>query len=101
MKSMNVLHFSARSFFSQCALQVIEACGQFANLNGRAGETGCRGVLTPKILELGRRKLGIADRMLDGLVPEVILNAARIVPRIGQRVAARVAQHVDVYREAK
>jgi hypothetical protein len=32
-------------------------------------------------------------------VPEVILNAARIVPRIGQRIATGVAQHVDVDRE--
>ena len=39
--------------------------------------------------------------MLDRFVPEVILNAPRIVAGIGQGVAAGVPQHVDVNREAK
>ena len=34
-------------------------------------------------------------------MPKPILNSARIVPRIRQRVAAGVAQHVGVHREAK
>ena len=36
MKSMNVLHFSARSFFSQCTLQVIEACGTCVDFHAQS-----------------------------------------------------------------
>src|SRR6516165_4988247 len=85
-------------------------------IRGNEGEMGtgsgwCAATLTPRdspvpilslcsteeVLELGRRQ----DRMLDGFVPKVILNSARIVPRIGQRVATGMPQHVDVNREAK
>ena len=56
-------------------------------------DVGIRGgpsSLTPEVLELRRRQFGIAHGVLDRLVPEVILNAPRIMPRIGQGVAAGV-----------
>src|SRR5262245_23441205 len=37
--------------------------------------------------------------MLDVLVAELGLQRPRIVPRIGQRIAAAVPQHVRVHRE--
>jgi hypothetical protein len=55
----------------------------------------------PEVLELGRCQLGIPDCVLDGFVPQVILNAPRIVACIGKGVAAGMPEHVDVNREAK
>src|SRR3974390_1472136 len=49
---------------------------------------------TPEVLELRRRQLGVPDRVLDRFMPEVVLNAARIVAGIGQGVAAGMPQHV-------
>jgi len=53
----------------------------------------------PEVLELGRCQLGIAHRMLDRLVPEVVLDLAGIVPRIGQRKAAGMPEHVEMNRK--
>jgi hypothetical protein len=50
--------------------------------------------LSPEILETIRRQLGVAHRVLDVLVPELCLQRPRVVSRIGEGVAAGVAQHV-------
>jgi len=44
------------------------------------------------------RKLGVADRVLDVLVPEVVLQGARIVAVVGQLEPAGMAEHVRVDR---
>ena len=53
--------------------------------------------ITPEILEPRRRQLRVAHRMLDIAVPEVSLQGARIVPFVGQRVTAGVAEHMRVH----
>ena len=50
----------------------------------------------PKILEPIRRQLGVPNRMLDVLVPEVLLQDAGVVAIVGQLEPAGVAQHVRV-----
>ena len=57
--------------------------------------------LAPEILKARRRQLGVADSVLDGPMPEPILNGARVVALVGKRVAAAVAEHVSMYREGK
>ena len=47
-------------------------------------------LLPPKVLEPGRRKLGIPHRVLDRSMAKPILDSPRIVPRIGQGIAAAV-----------
>ena len=55
--------------------------------------------LPPEVFEPIRGQLGVAYRVLDVLVPEVGLQSARIVPGIGQRIAAAMAQHVRMDRK--
>src|SRR5262249_5218575 len=43
-----------------------------------------RGSVPPEILEPVRRQLGIAHRVLDVLVPEVVLQGARVVAIVGE-----------------
>src|SRR5262249_2357268 len=50
----------------------------------------------PEIPEPIGRQLGIADRVLDVLVPEVVLQGSSVVAVIGQLEAAGVAQHVGM-----
>src|SRR6516162_935645 len=65
-------------------------------IRGRSGKRW--GSVPPEILEAVRRKLGVAYRMLDVLVPEPSLQRPGVVSRIGQRVTASVAQHVREIR---
>ena len=53
----------------------------------------------PKIFESLLAQFCIAGGVLDGTVPEPVLNCPRVMSRIGQRVAAGVPQHVDVNLE--
>jgi hypothetical protein len=53
--------------------------------------------LPPKILEAGWGKFGVLDGVLNSPVPKPILNSPRIMPRIGQREAAGVTQHVGMH----
>jgi hypothetical protein len=53
----------------------------------------------PKVLEPGRAEFGIADCVLDVLVPEIVLNRPRIVSLVGELVAAGMTEHVGVYRK--
>ena len=55
----------------------------------------------PEILEPCRRQLGISNRMLDILVPEVGLQSPRIVALVGQREPAGMPQHVGVNLDAE
>jgi hypothetical protein len=48
----------------------------------------------PEVLKPIRRQLGVAHRVLDILMPEICLQAARIVAGIGQGIASAMAQHV-------
>ena len=52
------------------------------------------GLVPPEVPEPVRAQLGIADRMLDVLVAEVVLQSSSIVAVIGQLEAAGMAQHV-------
>jgi hypothetical protein len=51
----------------------------------------------PEVFEAGGGELRIANRVLKVLVAEIGLQGARVVPRIGQRIAAGVAQHVRMH----
>src|SRR5262245_47075176 len=53
----------------------------------------------PKILESVGRHFGISDRVLDVLVPEVVLQGPRVVAIVGELEPTGVAQHVRVDRE--
>jgi hypothetical protein len=55
----------------------------------------------PEIFEPIGRQLGVAHRMLDVPMPEIGLQGSRIVPLVGQREAAGVAQHVRVGGESR
>src|SRR5262249_34891116 len=56
-------------------------------------------VASPKVLEPVRRHVGVPDRVLDVLVPEVVLQGPRVVAIIGQLEPTGVAKHVRVDRE--
>jgi hypothetical protein len=53
-----------------------------------------KGLLTPEILEPGRRQFGVADGMLDVPVAEIGLQRPRVVALIGERIPAGVPQHM-------
>ena len=50
----------------------------------------------PKILESVGRQVGVSDGVLNVLVPEVMLQGARIVTIIGQLEPTGMAKHVRV-----
>jgi hypothetical protein len=54
---------------------------------------------SPEILEPIGSQLGVANRMLNVLVPEIGLQSPHIMTGIGQGEAAAVPQHVRVDRE--
>ena len=56
-------------------------------------------VASPKVLETVGRHLGVPDRVLNVLVPEVVLQRPRVVAGVGELEAAGVAKHVWVDRE--
>ena len=53
----------------------------------------------PKILEPICRQLGIAHRVLDILVAQVVLQSAGIVAIVGELEPARMSKHVRVHSE--
>src|SRR5262245_4786376 len=55
----------------------------------------------PKILKPRRRQLSVSYSVLNVAVAEVSLQGPRIVPLIGQRVAAGMPEHVRVRLERK
>jgi hypothetical protein len=58
-------------------------------------------LVLPEAFEPIGRQFRILGRMLDVLVPQVGLQAARIVAVVGELVAAGVPQHVRVYLECR
>jgi len=53
----------------------------------------------PKVLEPVGRHFGVPDRVLNVLVPEVVLKGPRVVAIIGQLEPTGMAKHVRVDRE--
>src|SRR5262249_42357679 len=53
----------------------------------------------PKVLEPVGRHFGVSDRVLDVLVPEVVLQSPRVVAIIGELEPTGMAKHVWVDRE--
>src|SRR6516164_2020158 len=53
----------------------------------------------PKVFEPVGRHFGIPDRVLNVLVPKVVLQGPRVVAIIGQLEPAGMAEHVRVDRE--
>src|SRR5262249_42030026 len=53
----------------------------------------------PKLLESVGRHFGVSDRVLDVLVPEVVLQGPGVMAIIGQFEPPGMAQHVGVDRE--
>src|SRR5262249_4898874 len=53
----------------------------------------------PKVLEPVGRHFGVPDRVLDVLVPEVVLQGPPVVAIVGQLKPAGMAKHVWVDRE--
>src|SRR5690348_16217059 len=56
-------------------------------------------ISAPEFLERRGAQFGIANGVLDRAVTEPRLNSPRVIPRIGERIAAGMSQHVDVHRE--
>src|SRR6516165_4432041 len=54
---------------------------------------------SPKVLEPVGRKLGVADRVLDVLVPEVVLQSPCVVAVVGKLEPTGMAKHVRVDRK--
>jgi len=50
----------------------------------------------PEALEPVCRELGVSHRVLNVLVPQIVLQRARVLPVVGELEAAGVAQHVRV-----
>jgi hypothetical protein len=65
----------------------------------RASEPPSPSSVPPKVFEAVGRHLGIPDRVLNVLVPEIVLQGPRVVTIIGQLEPAGMAQHVRVDRE--
>jgi hypothetical protein len=53
----------------------------------------------PKVLESVRRHVGVPDRVLNVLVPEIVLQGPGVMAIIGQLEPAGMAEHVRVDRE--
>ena len=53
----------------------------------------------PKVLEPVGRYVGVPDRVLDVLVPEVVLQRTCVVAVVGELEPTGMAQHVWVDRE--
>jgi hypothetical protein len=58
-----------------------------------------RELVPPKILEPVGRHVGVPDRVLNVLVPEVVLQGPRVVAIVGELEPTGMAKHVRVDRE--
>src|SRR5262245_291565 len=56
----------------------------------------CRRQLAPKILEAIRCHFGVPDRVLDVLVPEVVLQSPCVVAIVSELEPTGMAKHVGV-----
>lgn len=57
--------------------------------------------ILPKIPEPIRRQLGVPHRVLDVLVPQVVLDRPGVVPVVRQLEPTPMPQHVRMYREVE
>jgi hypothetical protein len=57
-------------------------------------------VASPKVFKAVRRHLGVPDRVLNVLVPEVVLQGPCVVPVVGEFEPTGMAKHVRVDRES-
>jgi hypothetical protein len=55
--------------------------------------------IPPKSLETIRRQRGVGNRVLDILMPKVVLDCAGVASIVGEFIAAGMAQHVGVNLE--
>jgi hypothetical protein len=55
-----------------------------------------RELVPPKVLESVGRHFGVPDRVLNVLVPEVVLQRPRVVAIVGELEPAGMAKHVRV-----
>ena len=53
-------------------------------------------LVPPKVLEPVGRHVGVPDRVLNVLVPEIVLQGARVVAIVGELEPTGVAKHVRV-----
>ena len=53
-----------------------------------------RELVPPKVLEAVGRQFGVPDRVLNVLVPEVMLQGARVVAIVGELEPAGMPPHV-------
>ena len=58
-------------------------------------------LIPPKILETGRRQLGVPHRVLNILVAEICLQSPGVDALVRQRVATRMPEHVRMRLEAE
>ena len=58
-------------------------------------------LILPKVFESLRAELGIAHRVCDVFVPEVLLNGPGVLAVARELVASRVPQHVRMDREGE
>ena len=54
---------------------------------------------SPKVLEPVGSHFGVSDRVLDVLVPEVVLQGPRVMAIVGELEPASMAKHVRVDRK--
>jgi len=58
-----------------------------------------RELVPPKVLEAVGRHFGVPDRVLNVLVPELVLQGPRVVAIVGELEPTGMAKHVWVDRE--
>lgn len=58
-------------------------------------------LVAPEPFEPIRRKLGVAHRMHDVSVPEIVLDGPGVVTVVREFVAARMSEHVRVHGEGQ
>lgn len=56
-------------------------------------------LVSPEVLESRRGELCVADRVLDALVTQVVLDCPCIVPVVGKLVTCGVTEHVRMNGE--
>jgi transposase len=71
----------------------------FRNTRGLACPLATAGRLAPDVLERLRRHRGIAYRVRDAGVAKEVLQSPRIHASVGQGIAGRMPDHVDVNRK--
>src|SRR5215813_4980398 len=86
--------------------RVVRPSASWVGTNSGNSQNGSGGLpkafppsVLPEVPEARWRKLSVANRVLDVLVPEVVLERARVVAVIGEFEPAGMAQHVRMHVE--